>query len=673
MQFSAYVYVADEEEGVAKLDVVRLGDQSKPSQVRWSTKDASGKAWETYEPASGTLSFEAGEGQRALVIKLIPTDRWSPVLDFAVELLEEGLENAKLGQYGVKTRIKVIDKDAFPCPEMQVITQMGGDSQESPQQARETRVTLRIECLAMGKRSRADRLEVAAAKASAGGGAQVHPSDVERHVPTGRSWLWSCFHLRQPPSKNVTQNVYYCSVCNPGKEGQADVASGIFRLSSVALNPQITELKRHQIHLKSAHGIEAESPLESKKQPTIDVHCRHHKAKNEKLLDGFAEHVLIQDMLPISACESPGLVQFMSTLDPKFKICSRKKMRFKVLPRVLHGLEEETWALLKEARADYSTVIHYAGDLCTAPGTGDAFMCHIFQFVTPAFELVTLCGGLVVLDESKTADHQRQEIARCFEMWDVPLSQQGCITTDHEVLQLSHEYQDYEKELTPKSRDMLTGAAMCDPQLKSLHWLPGADMDGKRKRNQAFLEQCYKIHGQLHDEPPDNTRVVSEIPYPNARQRRAIEERTSFFNRFQPPDTSQAASSNEAAAVRPIPDRSDQAVEKAWQKFKLDLKTQVYAYLVAPQPGYHDALKFWKEIGVVQYPLMAPVARYMLGVRASQATAERVFSSSGRRHRRLAFTAHSRAKTEACMAPLAWSVSETVTVVTPKKGERVRL
>ena len=129
-----------------------------------------------------------------------------------------------------------------------------------------------------------------------------------------------------------------------------------------------------------------------------------------------------QDMLPISACESPGLVQSMSTLDPKFK-----KMRFKVLPRVLHGLEEETWALLKEARADYCTVIHYAGDLWTAPGTGDAFMCHIFQFVTPR-----CAAGLVVFDESKTADHQRQEIARCFEMWDVPLSQQGCITTDHE-------------------------------------------------------------------------------------------------------------------------------------------------------------------------------------------------------------------------------------------------
>ena len=66
----------------------------------------------------------------------------------------------------------------------------------------------------------------------------------------------------------------------------------------------------------------------------------------------------------------------------------------------------------------------------------------------------------------------------------------------------------------------------------------------------------------------------------------------------------------------------------------------------------------------MQYPLMAPVARYMLGVFPSQATAERVFSSSGRRHR-LAFTnldpdvlgavvqsqVHSRAKTEACSGP----------------------
>ena len=87
--------------------------------------------------------------------------------------------------------------------------------------------------------------------------------------------------LQQPPSKNVTQNVYYCSVRSPGNEGQADVANGIFRLSSMALNPL-------QRHLKSAHGIEAESALESEKQPTIDVHCRHRKAKNEKLLDGLS-------------------------------------------------------------------------------------------------------------------------------------------------------------------------------------------------------------------------------------------------------------------------------------------------------------------------------------------------------------------------------------------------
>eukprot|EP00439_Symbiodinium_sp_Y106_P087325 s3_g45.t1 len=39
MQFSAFVYVADEEEGVAKLDVLRLGDQSRDSQVKWITTD----------------------------------------------------------------------------------------------------------------------------------------------------------------------------------------------------------------------------------------------------------------------------------------------------------------------------------------------------------------------------------------------------------------------------------------------------------------------------------------------------------------------------------------------------------------------------------------------------------------------------------------------------------
>ena len=89
----------------------------------------------------------------------------------------------------------------------------------------------------------------------------------------------------------------------------------------------------------------------------------------------------------------------------------------------------------------------------------------------------------------------------------------------------------------------------------------------------------------------------------------------------------------------------------------------------------------------MQYPLMAPVARYMLGVRASQATAERVFSSSGRH--RLAFTnldphvLGASCKAMSIFRPFSskdgsvqwpqWPVSETVTVETPKKGEIVNL
>ena len=171
--------------------------------------------------------------------------------------------------------------------------------------------------------------------------------------------------LEAAPIKECHAECVRLQRVQPGKEGRADVASGIFRLSSVALSPL-------QRHLKSAHGIEAESPLESPLEDEVQ-----------------------------GSAEGPPWAG------------------------------KETWALLKETRADYSTHSLCWGFMDCAWNRRRVYVSH-FQFVTPAFELVTLCGGLVVFDESKTADHQRQEIARCFEMWDVPLSQQGCITTDHE-------------------------------------------------------------------------------------------------------------------------------------------------------------------------------------------------------------------------------------------------
>jgi len=117
MQFSAFVYVADEEEGVAKLDVLRLGDQSRDSQVKWITTDASGKASQIFEHAEGTLHFGPGDGAKQILVHLQRNDNWSSILDFGVMLKEDGLVNAQLGRYGSATRVKVVDKDAFPSNE----------------------------------------------------------------------------------------------------------------------------------------------------------------------------------------------------------------------------------------------------------------------------------------------------------------------------------------------------------------------------------------------------------------------------------------------------------------------------------------------------------------------------------------------------------------------------
>eukprot|EP00913_Durusdinium_trenchii_P009310 g8749.t1 len=114
VQFSAYVYVADEEEGVVHLDVIRLGDQSQRSS------DGAGKAGETYEAASGSVVFEPGDGIESISVKLLAKDTWSSILDFQVELLDDSLVNAKLAQYGSKTRVKVVDKDQFPSNELKI-------------------------------------------------------------------------------------------------------------------------------------------------------------------------------------------------------------------------------------------------------------------------------------------------------------------------------------------------------------------------------------------------------------------------------------------------------------------------------------------------------------------------------------------------------------------------
>ncbi|CAE8595226.1 unnamed protein product, partial [Polarella glacialis] len=49
LQFSSFIYLADESEKLVTLEVVRLGDHTKRSVVQWRTKDGSAVAGDTYK------------------------------------------------------------------------------------------------------------------------------------------------------------------------------------------------------------------------------------------------------------------------------------------------------------------------------------------------------------------------------------------------------------------------------------------------------------------------------------------------------------------------------------------------------------------------------------------------------------------------------------------------
>ena len=135
--------------------------------------------------------------------------------------------------------------------------------------------------------------------------------------------------------------------------------------------------------------------------------------------------------MPITTCEMPGLKKFHEMLDGRFHMCSRKKMRYKVLPRVLDQIEADMRALAAET-CDEDTVFHYCADLWTAEWTGQSYICHCFQWCTADMRLVTMCAGVDPFDDSKTAEHQRHEMDAAFDAYGIPLKLHGCITTDHE-------------------------------------------------------------------------------------------------------------------------------------------------------------------------------------------------------------------------------------------------
>ncbi|CAE7543853.1 unnamed protein product [Symbiodinium natans] len=114
VQFSSPVYLVEEDDGEVVLDIVRVGPTDGACQVSYSTRDCSAKADSSFKATAGTVYYEPGEFSKSIAVPLISNTRWDTHVEFAVELLEDGLVGGVLGHYLHETRVKIIDDDTFP-------------------------------------------------------------------------------------------------------------------------------------------------------------------------------------------------------------------------------------------------------------------------------------------------------------------------------------------------------------------------------------------------------------------------------------------------------------------------------------------------------------------------------------------------------------------------------
>eukprot|EP00929_Paragymnodinium_shiwhaense_P117304 TRINITY_DN8773_c0_g1_i3.p1 TRINITY_DN8773_c0_g1~~TRINITY_DN8773_c0_g1_i3.p1 ORF type:complete len:947 (-),score=246.59 TRINITY_DN8773_c0_g1_i3:246-3086(-) len=94
------------------VQVLRFGDLSQASTVRFYTKDASAKAPGKYVASEGTLKFEKGEEIAHIKIGLVQDDSFDTNLDFTVCL--EKPQNCALGYNLEKCKVMICDDDIFP-------------------------------------------------------------------------------------------------------------------------------------------------------------------------------------------------------------------------------------------------------------------------------------------------------------------------------------------------------------------------------------------------------------------------------------------------------------------------------------------------------------------------------------------------------------------------------
>ena len=211
-----------------------------------------------------------------------------------------------------------------------------------------------------------------------------------------------------------------------------------------------------------------------------------------------------------------------------------------------------------------------------------------------------------------------------------PCSQEVLTETAIRLRQsLLQEYNSYYDDLPVQSRCLLITAAMFDPVFKDLGWLPGhvndpkdeTAMAARRKVNATFAQHCLAVYKQMFDSPPD-TQDVSDAPITPTKHK--SDKLFARFSHASPPADGKKKQEKE-------PVQGEQQKTEAWSSFQSALKQEAFAYLLAPPPMHETSpLVWWRKHGS-EFPKLLVPARYFLGIPASQASTERLFSVGGRR------------------------------------------
>lgn len=112
VQFASARFYAEEDEGFAVLDIIRLGEIDKPCSVKVATRGKSALGGVKYVEKSEVIKFDSGEMAKSFEVDLIDDDFFDTTLEFEVHLSNP--EGCEIGFYLSQARVAIIDNDRFP-------------------------------------------------------------------------------------------------------------------------------------------------------------------------------------------------------------------------------------------------------------------------------------------------------------------------------------------------------------------------------------------------------------------------------------------------------------------------------------------------------------------------------------------------------------------------------